>query len=83
MTPPAINTNTLPRLAPSNQMTVLNLLFRMDSVVNPGVTVSQLRRMLATCSGCELVMTKRVFANHECDMDGNGQVEYIDLTQDE
>jgi hypothetical protein len=64
-------------------MTVLNCLFRMDSAVNPGVTLAQLRRILVTCSGCGFVMTKRVFDNHECDVDGNGQVEYIDLTQDQ
>jgi hypothetical protein len=83
MTAPAINTRLLPRLNPSNQMTVLNCLFRMDSAVNPGVTATQLRRILATCTGCGFVMTKRVFANHECDVEGNEQVEHIDLTQDE
>jgi hypothetical protein len=64
-------------------MNVLNCLFRMDSVINPGVTAAQLRRILATCTGCGFVMTKRVFPDHECDVDGNEQVEYIDLTEDE
>jgi hypothetical protein len=80
MTAPAIDTNVLPRLTPPNQMTVLNCLFRMDSAVNPGVTKAQLRRILVTCSSCEFVMTKRVFADHECEMEGNGEVEYVDLT---
>ena len=83
MAPLAINTNVFPRLAPSNQMTVLDCLFRLDSVINPGVTALQLQRMLAICTGCGLVMTRRVFASHECEVDGNRQVEYIDLTQDE
>jgi hypothetical protein len=64
-------------------MTVLNCLFRMDSAINPGITLAQLRRTLTTCTGCELVMTKRVFPNHECEVDGNGEVEYIELTEDD
>jgi hypothetical protein len=83
ITPLAIDMNILLRLNPSNQMNVLNCLFRMDSAVNPSVMAAQLQRILATCMGCGFVMTKRVFANHKCDVDGNGQVECINLTEEE
>ena len=71
-------------------MTVLDWLFRLDTVLHPGLTRSQFRKLFAICSLCGLTMTKRVFPGHECageldDHDGDSlsDREVIDLTGDE
>jgi hypothetical protein len=47
-------------------MTVLDWLFRLDSVLHPCLTRSQFRKLFAICLLCSLTMTKRVFLGHEC-----------------
>jgi hypothetical protein len=55
---------------------------RLDTGYNPGLTSAQLQDLLATCDACELVMTRRVFQNHDCVVPGVAAGEVIDLTID-
>jgi hypothetical protein len=57
---------------------VLDLLFKLDSWVQPGLTEAEFRELFASCQ-CGLIMTRRVFEEHECLRDG---IDIIDLTGD-
>ena len=57
-------------------------------MLNPGLTTTELRHLLVSCTGCGNVMTKRVFPSHTCIERTQGwQVErgedVIDLTEDD
>ena len=60
---PDIDVRALPAYeAPTlSSRDVLDLILRLDSSVNPGLTWAQLRALVARCDGCGLVMTRRVF----------------------
>jgi hypothetical protein len=45
---------------------VLDLILRLDSSANPGLTWEEFRKLVARCNGCGLVMTRRVFQSHTC-----------------
>ena len=45
---------------------VLELILRLDSSVNPGLTWAEFWNLIARCNGCGLVMTRRVFQSHTC-----------------
>jgi len=71
---------------PARQMvTALNLLLQLDSAIRPGLTEVQLQSLLVRCSGCSLIMTRRVGDFHQCGRyiwEGNigGSNAVIDLT---
>ena len=58
--------------------TVFRQLLRLDSVYKPGLTVEELVLLLAKCSRCRLVMTRRIYESHVCDK----EIVVIDLTLD-
>jgi hypothetical protein len=61
---------------------VFDLLLRLDSVVNPGITAVELQDLLAKCGACGIVTTRQVFRSHECVMAEERAV-IIDLTGDD
>lgn len=52
-----------PRNAPP---TPLELLDRLDAWSRPGLTMEQFKNIVAQCTQCGLVTTRRVFHVHEC-----------------
>jgi hypothetical protein len=88
-------TDTIAHRDPPRQTTsAIDWLFRLDSVLNPGLTKAELRRLLVTCTGCGNVMTTRVFPSHTCiehmqglqvpvEDDVEGGADVIDLTEDD
>ena len=56
------------RLRPTARKTqnVVEWLLCLDVVVNPGITQAQFRRLFMRCADCGDVMTRRVFAEHDC-----------------
>lgn len=38
----------------------------LDCWIRPGVSASDFERLITRCERCELIMTRRVFAIHEC-----------------
>lgn len=64
----AIDTERITRLRPMARKTrnVVEWLLRLDAVVNPGITQAQFRRLFVRCADCGDVMTRRVFAEHDC-----------------
>ena len=73
-----------PQIELDGATTIFRQLLRLDSVYKPGLKLSELKVIFSKCSSCGLIMTKRVFSRHICDItevkDGR---EYIDLTLDE
>lgn len=59
-----------------------HLLLKLDSALKPGITAQELQDLLAQCSKCGLVTTRRVFRSHEC-VKVERVREIIDLTEDE
>lgn len=48
---------------------------KLNSSIRPGLTSAEFRNLFSRCGACSLVMTRKVFASHQC-----GEV--IDLTTD-
>jgi hypothetical protein len=67
---------TLSRPVRNNRTVTNDLLHRLDSRVKPGLSEPEFRRLFAKCV-CGLVMTRRVFWDHDC-----VENDVIDLTSD-
>jgi len=52
---------------------------RLDSWTQPGLTEAQFQALFARCA-CGLVMTRRIFEDHDCDMGLDESGIIIDLT---
>ena len=57
-----------PRPPPANDE--IELLFRLDSWINPGLTVAEFRTLFARCSECLLYMTRKTVLEHKCKEEG-------------
>ncbi|KAF9239167.1 hypothetical protein BU15DRAFT_21109, partial [Melanogaster broomeanus] len=53
------------------------MLMKLDAWARPGLTARQLKALLTKCE-CGLIMTRRVYEDHECFLDPEHEV--IDLT---
>jgi hypothetical protein len=58
------------------------MLLRLDSAVNPGLTMAELLDLLMRCDHCGFVTTRRVFQSHKCVMK-NVHEDIVDLTQED
>ena len=57
------------RICPAPNMgpkAVFDLLLRLDSIIEPGLSEAEFYKLFAKCDACGLVMTRRVFQSHEC-----------------
>ena len=55
----------------------LDLLLKLDYYAEPGLSRAAFRELFVKCYRCEIVMTRRVMAQHNC------TETFIDLTADE
>jgi hypothetical protein len=77
---PALRTCPAPALSAKE---VFELVLRLDSGYNAGLTAAELQGLLAICDNCGLIMTRRVFQSHDCAVSRLGiDDEVIDLTVD-
>jgi hypothetical protein len=74
-----IRTRQPPAMTP---VEVFNVLLRLDSAVNPGLTIAELLDLLMRCDQCGSVTTRRVFQSHECVMK-DADEDVVDLTQED
>jgi hypothetical protein len=58
---------------------VFDRLLRLDTVIQPGLTVREFLDLFAKCNRCGLVMTRRVFQSHDC-IGAQAEVDVVDLT---
>jgi hypothetical protein len=71
-----IRTCQPPKLGP---VEVFNLLLRLDSAVNPGLTSREFLDLFMKCNRCGLTTTRRVFQSHNCVTEVEDK-EVVDLT---
>jgi hypothetical protein len=74
-----IRTRQPPAIGPAE---VFNMLLRLDSAINPGLTMAELLDLLMRCDHCGLVTTRRVFQSHECVVK-DAHEDVVDLTQED
>jgi hypothetical protein len=68
----------IPAEAPSGiAESTLDLLLKLDCYAKPGLSRAAFRELFVKCHRCEIVMTRRVMAQHDC------SETFIDLTVDE
>ena len=60
---------------------IVERLFRLDSIMRPGLTRAEFLELFAECTTCGLVMTRRTFQSHECVMPER-DTEVVDLTEE-
>lgn len=58
---------------PLHESSVWDLLYALDSFLNPGIPRQAFRGLLVACRRCGYVMTERVFQFHECRMQRRDQ----------
>ena len=71
---------------PKFTTTTLELLLKIDSVVEPGVPEDQFLQLFAVCHACRSYMTRRTTLFHDCTVDpdaANRIVDFIDLSDPE
>ncbi|KIK74873.1 hypothetical protein PAXRUDRAFT_174432 [Paxillus rubicundulus Ve08.2h10] len=65
--------------APGTVQSVFAMLMKLDDISQPGLTTRQLKALFTKCAECGLIMTRRTYEHHECNLDSE-RVEVIDLT---
>jgi hypothetical protein len=69
-------------------------LIRLDTLLDPGLTIQEFLKLFAICRQCRRVMTRRVVLIHECipadvaeerelEMEEERELAIIDLTEDD
>jgi hypothetical protein len=63
----AVDTLVIPKFDPkSRPESEFNLILRLDSYTDPGLSEAEFQKLFAKCHHCSLFMTRRTISYHDC-----------------